>query len=101
MSKSTLTRRALVASAAAVPAAAALSLPAVAQATAEPDPIFAVIEVYREAWDRLGKRGPQSGEEEEERLCFDMADAARNLCRTAPTTIAGLAAVLTHNNTRR
>jgi ABC-type sugar transport system substrate-binding protein len=44
MSKSTLTRRALVASTAAMPAAAALGLPAVAQAAAEPDPIFAVIE---------------------------------------------------------
>jgi hypothetical protein len=47
MSKSTLTRRALVASTAAVPAAAALGLPAVAHAAAEPDPIFAVIEAQR------------------------------------------------------
>ena len=44
MSKSTLTRRALVASTAALPAAAALGLPAAAQAAAEPDPIFAAME---------------------------------------------------------
>jgi hypothetical protein len=37
MSKSTLTRRALVASTAALPAVAALGLPAVARAATEPD----------------------------------------------------------------
>jgi hypothetical protein len=46
MSKSTLTRRALVASTAAIPAAAALGLPAVAHAAVEPDPIFALIDAY-------------------------------------------------------
>ena len=54
MSKSTLTRRALVASTAAVPAAAALGLPAVAQAAAEPDPAFALIEEYRRAYAQHG-----------------------------------------------
>ena len=49
MSKSTLTRRALVASTAAVPAAAALGLPAIALAAAEPDPIFALVERLKEA----------------------------------------------------
>jgi hypothetical protein len=48
MSKSTLTRRALVASTAAMPAAAALGLPA-AQAAAGPDPIFAAIDAHRKA----------------------------------------------------
>jgi hypothetical protein len=47
-----LTRRALVASTAAIPAAAALSLPAIA--AAEPDPIFAAIEEYRRASDEYG-----------------------------------------------
>jgi hypothetical protein len=55
MSKSTLTRRALVASTAAMPAAAALGLP-VAQAAAEPDPIFAAIEVHRQAEAEFGDR---------------------------------------------
>jgi hypothetical protein len=56
MSKSTLTRRALVASTAALPAAAALSLPAVAQAAAAPDPIFAAIEAHRKAEAEFGER---------------------------------------------
>jgi hypothetical protein len=55
MSKSTLTRRALVASTAAMPAAAALGLP-VAQAAAEPDPIFAAIEAHRQAEVEFGVR---------------------------------------------
>ena len=54
MSKSTLTRRALVASTAAVPAAAALGLP-IAQAAAEHDPAFALIERYKEASDIFEK----------------------------------------------
>jgi hypothetical protein len=47
MSKSTLTRRALVASIAAMPAAAVL--PIAAQAATEPDPAFALIERFKEA----------------------------------------------------
>jgi hypothetical protein len=51
MSKSTLTRRALVAST----AAASLGLPA-AQAASEPDPIFAAIEAHRKAEAEFGDR---------------------------------------------
>ena len=54
MTKS-MTRRALVASTAAMPAAAALGLP-VAQAAAEPDPIFAAIEAHRKAEAEFGDR---------------------------------------------
>jgi hypothetical protein len=61
MSKSTLTRRALVASTAAVPAAAALGLPAVAHAAAEPDPIFAVIEAHRKAHAEFSHRVARKG----------------------------------------
>jgi hypothetical protein len=48
---STLTRRALVASTAAIPAAVAL--PIAAQAAAEPDPIFATIEEYQRTYAQL------------------------------------------------
>jgi ABC-type sugar transport system substrate-binding protein len=71
MSKSTLTRRALVASTAALPAAAALGLPTAAQAAAEPDPIFAAMEqtdsteraflarcAYEEALQKAGQKLP-------------------------------------------
>jgi hypothetical protein len=94
MSKSTLTRRALVASTAAMPAAAALGLPAVAQAAAEPDPIFALIEKYREAFDQHGAALDAEDEDQSTLACHAQAKAAQELCHTPPTTLAGLAAVL-------
>jgi hypothetical protein len=65
MSKSTLTRRALVASTAAIPAVAALGLPAVAQAV-EPDPIFSAIEAHRQAWAEFCARNAEANKLEEE-----------------------------------
>jgi hypothetical protein len=67
MPKSTLTRRALVASTAAVPAAAALGLPAVAQAVVEPDRIFAAIEQFKSGVAALvsGYDGPRHDAVEE------------------------------------
>jgi hypothetical protein len=119
MSKSSLTRRALVASTAAVPAAAALGLPAAAQAAAEPDPIFALIEEYRQSCARLvavgeaeaafeklhrrpdgsfpeGSDHPELKRLEEcsSRACDAQAEVVRKLCHTAPTTLVGLAALL-------
>jgi hypothetical protein len=112
MSKSTMTRRALVASTAAVPAAAALSLPAIA--AAEPDPIFAAIEEYQRASDEYGAaidaqaaidRRPdgslaidspdwKNAEDRISQTCTAYTQAIRKLSQTAPTTLAGLAAVL-------
>jgi hypothetical protein len=117
MSKSNLTRRALVASTAAVPAAAALSLPVIA--AAEPDPIFAAIEAHRKAraetdarnddackleaeWFRR-RSSPDDRDEaldaarEVEQQAFDRAsNIAGILINTEPTTIAGVCALLTH-----
>ena len=111
MSKSTLTRRALVASTAAVPAAAALGLP-VAQAAAEPDPIFGAMKKYLareqscDAWcsheDDLRKSGqkltPAPGEYSRTRETVTMVNAAiaarEELAATSPTTLASLAAYL-------
>ncbi len=106
MSKSTLTRRALVASTAAVPAAAALGLPVIAQAAAAPDPIFALIEEYRRLSDEYGHVvsaqaafaiGTPDWKTAEDRISQTSdayTEAIRKLCQTAPTTLAGLAAVL-------
>lgn len=103
MSKSTLTRRALVASTAAVPAAAALGLPAIA---AEPDPIFALIEEYRRLYDEYGRVidaqaafavGTPDWKNADDRVSQTSTAytaTIRKLCQTAPTTLAGLAAVL-------
>jgi hypothetical protein len=100
MSKSTLTRRALVASTAAVPAAAALGLPALA--AAEPDPIFTAIEAHRRRCDEYWTTHLADEEAEvpwDERHVADAALAAREesaieLLRTKPTSLAGAAALL-------
>jgi hypothetical protein len=101
----TLSRRSLVTSAAALPA---LAVPAVA-APAEPDPIYAAIErckvadmehgvAYQgEPVDSLGRPTFDTPEYEEwygrmDAHCGKHADAVREFCRTAPTTIAGIAA---------
>jgi hypothetical protein len=89
MPKSTLTRRALVASTAAVPAAAALGLPAVAQAVVEPDRIFAAIEQFKSGVAALvsGYDGPRHDAFEE---AFFKVQAA--LLETVPTTLVGMKA---------
>ena len=112
MSKSTLTRRALVASTAAMPAAAALGLPAVAQTAAEPDPIFAAMEKYLAGHQAFMARCNYEDDREEagEKLLnapgdhrtaemvavVDASIAAREeLADTSPTTLAGLLTYLT------
>ena len=118
MSKSTLTRRALVASTAAMPAAAALGLP-VAQAAAEPDPIFAAIEAHRKAREEFAARNAyadklegewfkqrsssadrdearDAASEVELRASEKTDDVASILASVEPTTIAGVCALLTY-----
>ena len=107
MSKSNLTRRALVASTAAMPAAAALGLPAVAQAAAEPDPIFAAIGKYLagqrafmarcEYEDDLAEAGEEIPAAPGDYRTAEMVDvvkatitAREELADTSPTTLAGL-----------
>jgi hypothetical protein len=111
MSKS-MTRRALVASTAAMPAAAALGLPAVAQAAAEPDPIFAAMEKYLashrafmarcEYEDDLAEAGEEIPAALGDHRTAEMvtvvnaSTAAREeLADTSPTTLAGLLTYLT------
>jgi hypothetical protein len=104
---SNLSRRALVTSAAALPA---LALPAIA-ARAEPDPIFAAIEAYRKAFAEHGAAIHEVGlhqdshgfkpcpelEELERRegiACDFSASVTRDLASTVPTTLAGAIAML-------
>ena len=112
MSKSTLTRRALVASTPALPAAAALGLPAAAQAAAEPDPIFAAMEqtdsteraflarcAYEEALQKAGQKLPPAPGEysrtQEMVAIVNTSIAGREeLAATSPTTLAGLTTYL-------
>lgn len=85
--------------------------PVASQLAAEPDPIFALIEAYREAYAQHGAACDALGAFEEHhpgtdhpewgdlddragQACHALAEAARKLCHTAPTTLAGLAAVL-------
>lgn len=112
MSKSTLTRRALVASTAAMPAAAALGLPAVAQARAEPDPIFAAMKKHVALYEAFIARSRYEDDlaESGHKLPHASADDSRTpemrdivtasvagreeLAATSPTTLAGLLAYL-------
>jgi uncharacterized protein (DUF1501 family) len=90
MSKSTLTRRALVASTAAIPAAAAL--PVAAAQAAEPDPIFTAIARYRAACDAFNAfNGPEDGPQ---RAALEQAfhEATGPALDTVPTTLAGMKA---------
>jgi hypothetical protein len=111
MSKSTLTRRALVASTAAMPAAAALGLP-IAQAAAEPDPIFAAMKKHVALYEEFNARSRYEDDLEESghKLPHASADDSRTpemrdivtvsvaareeLAATSPTTLAGLLAYL-------
>jgi hypothetical protein len=82
---SNLSRRSIVASAAALPA---LAVPAVALASVEPDPIYAAIEEYNRAKVPVEREGASRAE-------VNAAVAAREqLAKTEPTTKAGLIAFL-------
>jgi hypothetical protein len=109
MTKSTLTRRALVVRTAAIPAAAALALPAVAaQAATEPDPIFALIEAHRESLIRqlrTAREGFDIPYSDPAREAADEVDAqtwkirqaaGMTLIGTRPTTFAGIVALLAY-----
>jgi hypothetical protein len=99
---STLTRRSLVASTAALPA---LALPA---AAAEPDPIFAAIEWHREAAIRQmrasratfdlehGDPAIEAADEFEDRARNGRNEAEHALFNTQPTTLAGVVALLAY-----
>lgn len=106
MTSQELSRRHLVTTVAALPA---LAVPAVAVAAAEPDPIFAAIEEHRRAWwddgghcsdlDWIASHGEtEAVREEAERkldLLWEQVRAATDkLIDTAPTTNAGVAALL-------
>ena len=103
MSPENLSRRAILAGAASVPA---LALPAVvASASAGPDPIFVAIEAHRRAWvdldpcselDQLATQGNKEAAQELERLGEGLDTAVVNLLNIAPTTIGGVAALLAY-----
>jgi hypothetical protein len=78
---------------------------AVAAPKAKPDPILAVIEEHRRAWDDLGEcseldkaesRGDKEAGRKLNRLHKAVDDANANLIDIAPSTIAGAAALLTY-----
>jgi hypothetical protein len=91
------TRRAILAGAAAAPAAIlSTTLPVDARAT---DPIFAAMELYRRADAEHGARCEEDDDSEERyaaatEACHAAWDAMRALANTSPTTLAGLAAYL-------
>ena len=92
---SALSRRSLVATAVALPA---LAVPALASPA--PDPIFGAIERYKTADVEHGKAckaeppfdSPdyEAWDEAASIACHRAADAARDFCKTAPTTLAGI-----------
>lgn len=100
---STLSRRALVSSAAALPA---LTVPAVVAASTEPDPIFAAIERHRQSiapWLAaveyefgIDRNDPRHAEAE--RMTAEkqgnLLETCADLIRIYPTTIAGVVALL-------
>jgi len=92
MSKSTLTRRALVASTAAVPAA--LSLPAIAQAAAAPDPTFAAIERYKSAVDAFNDFEGSESSPQHHALEQAFHQAQDVLFEAVPTTLTGMKAMI-------
>jgi hypothetical protein len=103
MSPENLSRRAILAGAASVPV---LALPAVAKsASADPDPIFAAIEAHRRAWvdldpcselDEMASKGNEEAAQRLDRLHQGLNHATEQLLDIAPTTIAGVAAVLAY-----
>lgn len=88
MSHANLSRRAILAGAAAGPA---LAFPA-GVIPPEPDPILAAIEEHRRAWAEL-EPCTEEAAQELDRL-YDSLDAA--LVNIAPTTIGGVAAILAY-----
>jgi hypothetical protein len=98
MSKSKLTRRSLVASAAILPVAA---VPIAVQATTEPDPIFAAIEAHKRAWSELEgiliKASRARVLDPNVDQAHDLLDeTADKLVEIVPTTVAGAVALLTY-----
>jgi hypothetical protein len=103
MSPENLSRRAIRAGAASVPA---LAVPAVAKsASADPDPILAAIEAHRRAWvdldpcselDEMASEGNEEAAQQLDRLHQALNHATEQLLDIAPTTIAGVAAVLAY-----
>jgi hypothetical protein len=103
---SNLSRRSLVASAASLPA---LAVPAVAvAASAEPDPVYTLIEAHRRAYQTwsdavdvqfgLRRDDPRlpAAEAETERLGVVKEGRFYDLSAASPTTVAGVAALLDH-----
>jgi len=88
MSHANLSRRAILAGAAAGPA---LAFPA-GIIPPEPDPILAAIEKHRRAWS-MASEGNEEAAQEFDRLCESL-DAA--LVNISPTTIGGVAAILAY-----
>jgi hypothetical protein len=85
---SELSRRSLVATAAALPA---LAVPAVAVAnTAEPDPIFKLIAAHQAAY----AYDKAQTEEETDRLFPGYYELGCQLAETAPVTLAGVIAIM-------
>ena len=82
---SNLSRRSIVASAAALPA---LAVPALAIASIEPDPIFAAIEEYKRAKEPVERDGASRAE------VYAAVAAREQLAENEPTTKAGLIAIL-------
>jgi hypothetical protein len=105
MSPENLSRRAILAGAASVPA---LALPTIALASAGPDPAFAAIDAHRELFVRLMvaarhdsylERGDEGKEEAEAAgtLARTAEDDARwELANVLPTTFAGVLALLAY-----
>ena len=96
---SRLTRRNALA---AVAGLSALAVPSIAIAAAgpPPDPIFAAIEKHKQAVAAFYGAPPAKRDDDEEdevgRLCGIFCDAAHDILRTVPTTLAGAAALLRH-----
>jgi hypothetical protein len=101
---SNLSRRSIVASAAALPA---LAVPAVAIPSIEsdqPDPIFAAIEAFEHVRDAHAEAFHNDDEEASQGpLLAAYSDALDRLLNTEPTTLVGIAAALAYvsNNMNR
>jgi hypothetical protein len=105
MSPANLSRRAILAGAASVPA---FALPAAALASTEPDPAFAAIDTHREALVRKMAAARRDSELERDDDGKKEAEAAETLARAAeddaqwelaivvPTTLAGILALLAY-----
>jgi len=85
---STLSRRSIVTSAAALPA---LSVPAIA--STEPDPIFAAIQALRNS-EAIFNAVPDEDEDQNDKAFDAFYEANCALFRTVPTTAAGAVALM-------